>query len=163
MQTIYQFDGLQFNGEKKSLQEYSGKVVLIVNTASRCVFTRQFKSLEKLYQKYKDQGFEILAFPSNDFHGQEPMTGYQLETFCRVHQQVSFPIFKRIHVKGEFCDPLFRYLSDKSVNGMVGVKPLWNFHKYLINKDGEVVDHFYSITSPQSSKLMTKIEQLITE
>ncbi|MGO1245582.1 MAG: glutathione peroxidase [Sphingobacterium sp.] len=163
MQTIYQFHGLQFNGEKKSLKEYSGKVVLIVNTASRCVFTRQFKSLEKLYQKYKDQGFEILAFPSNDFHGQEPMTGHQLETFCRVHQQVSFPIFKRIHVKGEFCDPLFRYLSDKSANGMVGVKPLWNFHKYLINRDGEVVDHFYSITSPQSSKLMTKIEQLITK
>ncbi|NQD70347.1 redoxin domain-containing protein [Sphingobacterium shayense] len=163
MQTIYQFHGLQFNGEKKSLQEYSGKVVLIVNTASRCFFTKQFKSLERLYQKYKDQGFEILAFPSNDFRAQEPMTGRQLETFCRVHQQVTFPIFKRIHVKGDYCDPLFRYLSDKSLNGRIGVKPLWNFHKYLINKNGEVVDHFYSVTSPQSNKLMTKIEQLIAE
>jgi|SRR5690606_16626004 len=163
MQTIYQFHGLQFDGEKKSLQEYSGKVVLIVNTASRCFFTRQFKSLEKLYNKYKDQGFEILGFPSNDFRGQEPMTGRQLETFCRVHQQVTFPIFKRIHVKGEYCDPLFQYLSDKSINGRIGVKPQWNFHKYLVNKNGEVVDHFYSTTSPNAGRLMTKIEQLIAE
>lgn len=161
MQTVYQFNGLQFNGEKKSLEDFSGKVLLIVNTASQCFFTKQFQSLERLYQKYKDSGFEILAFPSNDFRGQEPMTGRQLETFCRVHEQVTFPVFKRIHVVGEHCDPLFRFLSDRSENGQVGVKPIWNFHKYLIDKEGKVVDFFYSFTSPQSNRVMTKIEQLI--
>ncbi|WDF70748.1 redoxin domain-containing protein [Sphingobacterium oryzagri] len=161
MQTVYDFNGLQFNGEKKSLKDFSGKVLLIVNTASQCFFTKQFQSLERLYQKYKGSGFEILAFPSNDFREQEPMTGLQLETFCRVHEQVTFPVFKRIHVVGEYCDPLFRFLSDRSKNGQVGVKPYWNFHKYLIDKEGRVADFFYSFTSPQSSRVMTKIEQLI--
>ena len=163
MQTVYDFHGLQFNGEKKSLQDYAGKVLLIVNTASRCFFTKQYKSLEKLYQSYKDSGFEILAFPSNDFRGQEPMTGLQLETYCRIQQRVSFPIFKRIHVIGEYCDPLYQFLSDKSKNGRIDSKPLWNFHKYLINKAGEPVDFYYSITSPQAKRLTNKLEQLLAE
>lgn len=161
MATIYDFHGLQFNGEKKSLKDYSGKVLLIVNTASRCFFTKQFQSLEKLYQKYKDSGFEILAFPSNDFRRQEPMTGLQLETFCRIHEQVTFPVFKRIHVIGDYCDPLYLHLADRSLHGSVAVKPHWNFHKYLIDKEGKVADYFYSFTSPQSNRVMTKIEQLI--
>jgi len=163
MQTVYDFQALQFNDEKKSLQDYSGKVLLIVNTASRCFFTKQFKSLEELYQKYKDQGFEILAFPSNDFRGQEPMTGTQLETFCRIQQQVTFPVFRRIHVIGDYCDPLYRFLSDKTQNGRVNSKPLWNFHKYLVNKQGEVVDYFYSLTSPTARRLQAQIERLIAE
>lgn len=163
MQTIYDFHALQFNGEKKSLQDYSGKVLLIVNTASRCVFTKQFQQLEKVYLKYKDQGFEVLAFPSNDFRGQEPMTGRQLETFCRIQQQVTFPVFKRIHVIGEYCDPLYLHLADRSKNGRINKKPMWNFHKYLINKNGEVVDFFYSTTSPTARRVMTEIEQLIAE
>lgn len=162
MQTIYDFHGLQFNGEKKSLQDYSGKVLLIVNTASKCVFTPQFKSLEKLYQTYKGRGFEILAFPSNDFGEQEPMTGLQLETFCRIQQQVTFPVFKRVHVVGDYCDPLFKFLADKRLNGQVNVKPLWNFHKYLVNREGQVVDYFYSVTSPQAKRLTAKIERLIS-
>ncbi len=163
MQTVYDFQALQFNDEKKSLQDYAGKVLLIVNTASRCFFTKQFKSLEELYQKYKDQGFEILAFPSNDFRGQEPMTGTQLETFCRIQQQVTFPVFRRIHVIGDYCDPLYRFLSDKTQNGRVNSKPLWNFHKYLVNKQGEVVDYFYSLTSPTARRLQAQIERLIAE
>lgn len=163
MQTVYDFHGLQFNGEKKPLLDYAGKVLLIVNTASKCVFTKQFKSLEQLYQQYKDQGFEVLAFPSNDFRGQEPMTGLQLETFCRIQQQVTFPVFKRIHVVGDYCDPLFLYLSDQKSNGRVKVKPLWNFHKYLINRRGEVVDYFYSFTSPQSKKITKSIARLLAE
>ena len=161
MQTIYDFQALQFNGHKKSLQDYSGKVLLIVNTASRCVFTSQYKSLEALYQKYKDRGFEILAFPSNDFHGQEPMTGLQLETYCRIQQQVTFSIFKRIHVIGDYCDPLYRFLADSNQNGHVNGKPLWNFHKYLINSQGEVVDYFYSTTSPIAGRLQKRIEDLL--
>lgn len=163
MQTIYDFHALQFNGEKKSLQDYSGKVLLIVNTASRCFFTKQFKQLEKVYLKYKDQGFEVLAFPSNDFRGQEPMTGRQLETFCRIQQQVTFPVFKRIHVIGEYCDPLYQHLSDRSKNGKINTKPMWNFHKYLIDKNGQVVDFFYSTTSPMARRVMTEIEQLIAK
>lgn len=163
MQTVYDFHGLQFNGEKKSLQDYSGKVLLIVNTASKCFFTRQYKSLERIYQRYKERGFEILAFPSNDFHGQEPMTGLQLETYCRIQQKVTFPVFKRIHVVGDHCDPLFRFLADKNQNGRVNTKPMWNFHKYLINKQGDVIDHFYSFTSPRARRLTGKIEQLLAE
>ncbi|GEM65395.1 glutathione peroxidase [Sphingobacterium faecium NBRC 15299] len=163
MKTVYDFGALQFNGQEKSLADYKGKVLLIVNTASQCVFTRQFKSLEKLYQTYKNEGFEILAFPSNNFGKQEPLTGYTLETFCRINQQVSFPIFKRSHVCGEYTSPLYRYLAHKDENGRIESKPLWNFHKYLINKKGEVVDYFYPTTSPNASKVKKRVEQLLSE
>ncbi|MVZ60940.1 glutathione peroxidase [Sphingobacterium humi] len=161
--TVYDFDALEFNGRKKSLKDFEGKVLLIVNTASKCFFTKQFKTLENLYRKYNKLGFEILAFPSNDFRNQEPLTGRTLETFCRVQQQVSFPVFKRIHVVGEYTDPLYRYLSDESINGKVDSSPLWNFHKYLVDRNGEVVDFFYSITSPMSKKVHSKIEELLSK
>ncbi|CDT04695.1 redoxin domain-containing protein [Sphingobacterium faecium] len=163
MKTVYDFRALQFNGQEKSLADYKGKVLLIVNTASQCVFTRQFKSLEKLYQTYKNQGFEILGFPSNNFGKQEPLTGYTLETFCRINQQVSFPIFKRSHVAGEYASPLYRHLSHREENGRIDCKPVWNFHKYLINKKGEVVDYFYPITSPMAAKVKKRVEQLLME
>lgn len=159
--TVYDFEALEFNGKKKSLRDYQGKVLLIVNTASKCFFTKQFKSLENLYRKYQDLGFEILAFPSNDFRNQEPLTGRTLETFCRINQQVSFPVFKRIHVVGEFVDPLYQYLAKIQENGKVASTPKWNFHKYLINKNGEVVDFFYSTTSPMSKKIHNRIEKLL--
>ncbi|MHC8949545.1 glutathione peroxidase [Sphingobacterium hungaricum] len=161
--SIYDYESLQFNGKLLPLDTFKGKVILIVNTASQCYFTKQFKSLEKLYQTYKDQGFEILAYPSNDFGNQEPKTGLNLETFCRVNQQVTFPVFKRIHVVGDYKDPLYTYLTDKTVNGTVDSKPKWNFHKYLINKEGKVVDFYYSFTSPLSSKVKNKIEELLSE
>lgn len=159
--TIYDFTALEFNGQKKSLRDFEGKVVLVVNTASKCFFNKQFKTLERLYRKYNELGFEILAFPSNDFRKQEPLTGRTLETYCRIGQQVSFPVFKRIHVKGEFTDPLYQYLSDSKLNGQIDSVPLWNFHKYLINRKGEVVDYFYSITSPMSKKVHNRIEELL--
>lgn len=159
--TIYDFQVLEFSGNYKSLSEYQGKVLLVVNTASGCYFRRQFKSLEKLYQKYKDQGFEILAFPSNDFANQEPRTGSNLETYCRIKERVTFPVFKRIHVKGDFVDPLYKFLSHKSENGLLDSVPLWNFHKYLINKDGTLVDFYYPFTSPRASKIHKQIELLL--
>lgn len=161
--TIYDFDALDFNGRKKSLRDFRGKVLLIVNTASQCFFSRQFKSLEHLYRRYQEMGFEILAFPSNSFSNQEPLTGRNLETYCRVNQQVSFPVFKRIHVVGKYTDPIYKYLSDIQQNGRIGKAPLWNFHKYLINKEGEVVDHFYSLTSPMSKKVHNRIEALLND
>ncbi len=161
--TVYDFEVLEFSGKKRSLRDYEGKVLLIVNTASKCYFKKQFKTLENLYKKYKELGFEILAFPSNDFRNQEPLTGRTLETFCRVNQQVSFPVFKRIHVVGEFTDPLYKYLTDINMNGKVGTTPMWNFHKYLVNKQGEVVDHFFSLTSPMSKKVHNRIEELLRD
>lgn len=160
---IYDFTALEFSGQERSLRDFENKVVLIVNTASECFFTKQYKSLEKLYQKYKDRGFEILAFPANDFNNQEPRTGTNLETFCRINQQVTFPVFKRVHVTGEFTHPLFKFLSSKELNGVLNSKPIWNFHKYLINRRGELVDFYYPITSPLSAKLNRKIEALLTE
>lgn len=161
--TIYRFKALEFSGKERSLADFAGKVVLIVNTASGCYFRRQFKSLERLYQTYKDQGFEILAFPSNDFRDQEPRTGVNLETYCKIKEGVTFPVFKRVHVKGDHVHPLYQFLSDKARNGSVGSKPLWNYHKYLIDRDGKVVDFYYTITSPMSSHLQRKIRELLED
>lgn len=163
MNSIYDFKVLEFSGKERSLGDFEGKVVLIVNTASECFFTKQYKTLEVLYNKYKDQGLEILAFPSNNFNNQEPRTGINLETFCRLKQKVTFPVFKRIHVKGNYTHPLYDYLSKKELNGVVGSKPIWNFHKYLVNKKGEVVDFYYPFTSPTSTKIENRIKQLLAE
>lgn len=160
--TIYDFSALDFNMKTVPLSIFEGKVLLIVNTASKCFFSKQFKTLEQLYKKYKDQGFEILAFPSHSFRNQEPLTGRTLEIYCRVNQQVTFPVFKRIHVVGEYTDPLYRFLSDKKQNGILDSIPKWNFHKYLINKQGGVEDFYYSMTSPMSSKICNKIETLLS-
>lgn len=159
--TIYDFNALEFSGNYKSLSDYKGKVLLIINTASGCFFRRQFKSLEKLYQQYKDQGFEILAFPSNDFANQEPRTGANLETYCRIKEGATFPVFKRIHVKGDFVDPIYKYLSQKNENGVLDSVPMWNFHKYIVDKEGKVVDFYYSFTSPLSSSIKSQIENLL--
>lgn len=163
MKTLYDYSALDFSGHEKPLSDFSGKVILVVNTASLCYFRKQFKPLEQLYQQYKDQGFEILAFPSNDFRNQEPRTGINLETYCRLKEQVTFPVFKRIHVRGEFAHPLYQFLSSKRLNGYIDSKPVWNFHKYLINKQGQVVDFFYPFTSPKSSRIRTQVERLLAE
>lgn len=161
--SIYDYKALEITGNERSLRDYEGKVVLIVNTASKCFFRKQYKSLEKLYAKYKDQGLEILAFACNDFNNQEPRTGINLEIFCRVNQQVTFPLFKRIHVKGDFIDPLYSFLTNKELNGYVDNKPLWNFHKYLIDKKGNVVDFYYPFTSPLSPKVEDRIKELLLQ
>ena len=161
--SIHQFKVMQFSGLDKSLADYEGKVLLIVNTASKCLFRNQFKRLEYIYQKYKDQGFEILAFPSNNFFNQEPRTGYNLETYCRVKEQVTFPVFKRIHVRGPYVHPLYAFLSESNLNGSIDSKPIWNFHKYLVNKQGEIVDFYYPTTSPLSSQIIRKIEELLRQ
>lgn len=159
--TVYDFSALDFNMKTVPLRLYEGKVLLIVNTASKCFFAKQFKSLELLYRTYRDQGFEILAFPSNSFQNQEPLTGRTLEIYCRVNQQVTFPVFKRIHVVGKYTDPLYRFLSDRTQNGRVNSVPKWNFHKYLVDRQGRVVDFFYPTTSPLSSRMRNKIEALL--
>ncbi|MBL1408528.1 glutathione peroxidase [Sphingobacterium faecale] len=160
---IYSFRALEFSGKERSLEDFAGKVVLIVNTASGCYFRKQFKTLEQLYAQFKDQGLEILAFPSNDFNNQEPRTGLNLETYCKIKERVTFPVFKRIHVKGDYVHPLYKFLSSKELNGVMDSTPRWNFHKYLVNRKGNVVDFYYTFTSPMSNRIQARIKELLAE
>ncbi len=161
MKNIYQFTVKDLNGEEVSLEQYKGKVLLIVNTASGCGFTPQLKEMEALYSEYKDQGVEVLAFPSNNFGGQEPLEGFEIQNFCELNFKTTFPIFEKTDVKGGNQSDLFQFLSNKSENGSVNSTPKWNFHKYLVNKDGKVVDYYYSITKPNSSKVKKAIDKLL--
>lgn len=140
----------------KLCDAYQGKVVLMVNTASKCGFTGQYEGLEALYDKYRDRGLVVLGFPSNDFGNQEPGSEEQIQQFCRLTYSVEFPMFEKVHVKKGNASPLYQYLAAQT-----GAYPKWNFYKYLINREGEVVDYFSSITSPESKKLVTEIENLL--
>jgi glutathione peroxidase len=137
-------------------EAYQGKVVLIVNTASKCAFTGQYEGLEALYRRYKDRGFVVLGFPSNDFGNQEPGAEKRIENFCRLTYSVEFPMFEKISVKKGKADPLFRALAEEA-----GAYPSWNFYKYLIDRDGNAVEYFTSVTSPENSKLVSAIEKLL--
>ena len=134
-------------------QEYSGKVLLVVNTASKCAFTGQYKGLEALHAKYKDQGFAVLGFPSGDFGNQEYREEGQVQDFCRTTYGVKFPMFAKSHVRGESADPFWKHLISES-----GTSPKWNFYKYLIGRDGQVIDSFASYTGPESSGIINQVE-----
>ena len=149
------------NGEQVKLDRYKGKVLLLVNTASECGFTPQLKELEALRKGYDISEFEILAFPSNDFGGQEPLNGSAIGDFCEKNYGVNFQVFEKIRVRGSYAHPLYKFLSDKKLNGNVGAAPRWNFHKYLINAEGEVVDFFYPFTKPNSIGIKKKINKLL--
>jgi len=158
--SIYQFNLQQLNGEELSLSEYKDKVLLIVNTASQCGFTPQLKELAALKKDFPGGDFEILAFPSNDFGGQEPLEGKAIEEFCEI-QEVNYPVFDKIRVRGPYADPLYKFFSDKKQNGKLSSVPRWNFHKFLINKSGRVTDFFYPFTKPTSSKIRKQITRLL--
>lgn len=138
--------------------EYSGQVLLVVNTASRCAFTKQYDGLEALYAEYKDQGFAVLGFPSNDFGGQEPGTEDQIQDFCRTTYGVEFPMFSKSRVRGADADPFWKNLVAVS-----GTAPKWNFYKYLIGRDGKIIDTYSSMTSPDSGRLQADIEEALAE
>jgi glutathione peroxidase len=161
MSSIHDYKVKEVNGKEVDLSQYKGKVVLVVNTASKCGFTAQYKDLEDLYKQYKDKNFEILAFPSNDFMNQEPLKGAEITEFCEINFGVTFKVFDKVNVKGPDQIPLFKYLSDKSLNGKFSSVPKWNFHKYLVDKNGHVVDYYYSITNPNSSKVKKAIDKLL--
>ena len=137
----------------QSLCQYAGKVVLVVNTASFCGFTGQYKGLEELYARYKDKGLVVLGFPSNDF-SQETGSNAQIAEFCENTFGVKFPMFAKSSVKGPEASPLFRELAQQS-----GTAPRWNFHKYLLGRDGKLVDQYSSLTAPDSQTLVRAIEQ----
>ena len=137
--------------ETITLSDYKDKVVLIVNTASKCAFTDQYEELESLYDEYKDKGLVVLGVPSNDFGAQEPGTEKQIADFCRLTYSVSFPMTAKYAVVGNNAHPF--YQDAKKILGF-GTGPKWNFHKYIVNKNGELVDYFHSTTSPKSNKIM---------
>jgi glutathione peroxidase len=143
------------DGKDVNLADYKGKVVLIVNVASKCGYTPQYKGLEALYTKYKDQGFVILGFPANNFKGQEPGTNEEIKTFCTTKYNVTFPMMSKISVKGDDQHPIYKQLT--SEKGDV----TWNFNKYLISKDGKILEHFDSKVKPDDAKLTTAIENAI--
>ncbi|WP_053038198.1 glutathione peroxidase [Staphylococcus haemolyticus] len=158
MENIYDFVVQKSNGEDYKLEEYKGKVMLIVNTASECGFTPQFEGLQALYEKYKDQGFVILGFRCNQFGGQEPGSGAEANQNCKINYGVTFPIHEKVDVKGENQHPLFRYLTD-AAKGMLSEKIKWNFTKFLVDRDGNVVSRF----SPQKkpAQIEKDIEKLL--
>jgi glutathione peroxidase len=142
----------------QNLCQYQGKVVLIVNTASYCGFTSQYDGLEKLYSQYKDKGLVILGFPSNDFGKQEPGSNKEIADFCHNTYGVKFPMFAKSSVTGTNVNPLFKHLIEQT-----GTKPRWNFYKYLVDRQGNVVDAYSSMTSPSSTKLIAQLEKLLQE
>ena len=142
----------------QSLCQYQGKVILVVNTASFCGFTSQYEGLEKIYAKYKDQGFVVLGFPSNDFGQQEPGSNKEIADFCKNTYDVKFPMFAKSTVSGSNPNALFKMLIAKT-----GTTPKWNFYKYLIDRNGNVIDSYGSMTKPTSSSITTQIEKLLGE
>ena len=158
MTNIYQFEAELLDGQNKAFSDYEGKVLLIVNTASKCGFTPQFAGLEKLYQQYKDQGLEVLGFPCNQFGGQDPGSNEQIGSFCQKNYGVSFPMFSKIDVKGPEAHAIFRYLTNNS-KGILGNGIKWNFTKFLINRQGHVAARFAPLTKPE--KLQSDIERLL--
>jgi glutathione peroxidase len=146
--SVYQFSANLINGNEKSLSDYSGKVLLIVNTATKCGFTPQLNDLQVLYDKYKDQGFEVLGFPCNQFKNQEPGTNDEVAEVCRMNYGVSFPLFQKIEVKGKGAHPLFQYLV-KGKKGLITRNIKWNFTKFLIDKDGNILKRYAPATSPK--------------
>lgn len=155
---LYSFKVKTIDGDEKSLSDYKGRALLIVNTASKCGFTRQYTPLEELYGKYKDKGFEVLGFPSNDFMGQEPGTNEEIKKFCSLKHNVTFPMFSKIAVKGKGIEPLYEFLTTQSgFNGDIS----WNFNKFLVSPEGEVVARFDSKVEPLSEELISKVESVL--
>ncbi|SHG21267.1 glutathione peroxidase [Pedobacter caeni] len=158
--SVHQFKVKLINGTEKKLSDYKNKNLLIVNIASACGFAPQLKELQQLREELKSEDFEVLAFPSNDFGRQEPLEGEAIHAFCEQNYGVQFPVFEKIMVRGEQAHPLFKFLGDKKLNGKLTSTPRWNFHKYLVNKKGEVVDYFFPFTKPLSTKVKKKIQRL---
>ncbi len=159
--TAYDFSFKSIKGgEKLSLLDFKGKVILIVNTASKCGFTSQYADLEKIYQEYKDKGFVIIGVPSNDFGSQEPGSNDEIATFCELNYGVTFPMVEKEKVSGDNAHPF--YIWAKEMLGF-GTAPKWNFHKYIINREGKIINHFHSNASPKGKRVKDVIEKALQE
>ena len=160
MTTVYDFTVETTGGEKKSLKEFEGNPMVIVNTASKCGFTKQFKELQQLYEEYKDQGLVILGFPSDNFNNQEFDNIDETMEFCQINYGVTFPMFAKVNVKGDEAEPLFTYLTEQQKGVLTeGIK--WNFTKFLIDSNGQVVDRFAPQTNPL--KMQKSLDKMFSE
>ena len=157
---FYTFSAKKINGKEINFIEYKGKVVLIVNTASKCGFTPQFEGLEKLYKEYKEQGLEILGFPSNQFSQQDPGNNDEILEYCQMNYGVTFTMFNKIDVNGANTHPLYKYLKSQK-KSLLGAEISWNFTKFLIDKEGNVVKRYLPNTKPQDLK--KDIEKLLAK
>jgi glutathione peroxidase len=146
------------DGTPKKLADYRGKVLLVVNTASKCGYTKQYAPMEQLYQKYKDRGFEVLAFPANNFMGQEPGTNEEIRAFCTAKFNTTFPLFAKISVKGDDIHPFYKYLT--TLPGFEG-DISWNFNKFLVDASGKVVARFGTRVDPMSEEVTKKLEEIL--
>ena len=158
MKTLYDFKVNVIDGKPFDMLSLKGKKVMVVNTASECGFTAQYEDLQKLYALYKDKDFVIVGFPSNNFGAQEPGTNEQIQSFCEKNYGVTFPMMEKILVKGDDINPLYSWLTTKSQNGKVDGSVKWNFQKYLIDENGNVVDVAYSVEKPGSGRIIKWIE-----
>lgn len=157
--SIFDFTMKNIDGNDISLSEFKGKVILIVNVASKCGFTKQYKGLQEIYQKYRDKGFVILGFPANNFLRQEPGTDKEIKEFCSLNYGVTFPMFSKISVKGKRKHPLYRFLTEKKTNPGFSGKIRWNFDKFIIGKNGKTVARFHPRVKPDNPKLIEVIEK----
>lgn len=161
MANVYDFTAESLSGAPVDLKSYRGKVLLIVNTASKCGFTPQYKGLEAVYQQFKDKGVEVLGFPCNQFGAQEPGAADEIGAFCEKNYGVNFPLFAKIDVNGEQAHPLFKYLK-RATTGVLGSEAIkWNFTKFLVKKDGTVYKRYASLTKPE--ELVGDIDKLLAE
>ena len=158
MESIYDFSVKTAQGSEKTLAEYKGKVLLVVNTASKCGFTPQYADLQRLYDAYHERGLEILAFPCDQFAHQEPGTDAEIQSFCEMNYGVTFPVFAKIEVNGKNAHPLFRYLR-KQKNGILGDAIKWNFTKFLVDRQGNFVERYAPAFNP--AEIAPELESLL--
>ena len=161
MNSIYDFSLRDIDHKEINLSQYRGKVVLVVNVASRCGYTPQYEGLQKVYMKYRDRGFVILGFPANNFMAQEPGTDEEIKTFCSAKYNVTFPIFSKISVKGDDIHPLYKYLTSKETDPEFGGDIKWNFSKFLVDKSGKIIARFEPKVTPESDPVIQAIEKAL--
>ena len=159
--SVHDFTMTNIDGKAVKLSDYKGKVVMLVNVASKCGYTPQYEGLQKIYTQYKDKGFVILGFPANNFMGQEPGTNEEIKQFCSLTYGVTFPMFAKISVKGEDKHPLYQYLTDKTTNPDFAGEITWNFNKFLVDKNGKVVARFSQKEKPESAAVTQAIEKAL--
>ncbi len=161
MKSIYDIPVKTIDGKATTLGEYKGKVLLIVNVASKCGYTPQYEGLEKIYKQYQTKGFTVLGFPANNFGGQEPGTEAEIVTFCSTNYGVTFPMFSKLSAKGADIHPLYKFLTEKETNPNFAGDIKWNFNKFLIDKNGNPIARFDSADKPESPKVTQAIEQAL--
>jgi glutathione peroxidase len=159
---IYDFTLPSIDGKPMPLADFKGKVVLVVNVASRCGYTPQYSALEALYEKYKDQGFVIVGFPANNFGGQEPGSNEEIKTFCSRKYNVTFPLYSKVSVKGDDQTPIYQYLTKQTGPSIAG-EIKWNFTKFLVDRNGQVVQRFESAVTPDSKEVVSAVESQLSQ